>query len=159
MSSVYLDSTVPSYLCDDRDSTRTYIEVTRKWWSSERGKFDIWISEETINELHAGDYPRKEEVLKSISGIQVLPPNEEIIEVAKVYIENRLMARRLGGDALHLAYASLYKIDFLLTWNCNHLANANKRRHIRIINTRLNLATPEIITPLELFTEKDDDDY
>ena len=57
------------------------------------------------------------------------------------------------GDALHLAYASFYKIDFLLTWNCNHLANANKKQHIRILNNRLNLFVPEIITPLELFTE------
>ena len=48
-------------------------------------------------------------------------------------------------------------IDFLLTWNCNHLANANKRQHIRIVNTRLNLATPEITTPLELFSETTDD--
>ena len=67
------------------------------------------------------------------------------------------MPRVLKGDALHLAYASFYKMDFLLTWNCNHLANANKRRHIRVINTRLNLAIPEIITPLELFSEATDD--
>ena len=56
-----------------------------------------------------------------------------------------------------MVYASFYKIDFLLTWNCNHLANANKRQHIRVINTRLNLLTPEIITPLELFSENVDD--
>jgi hypothetical protein len=64
------------------------------------------------------------------------------------------MPRVLKGNALHLAYASFYKIDFLLTWNCNHLANANKRKHIRVINARLNLPTPEIVTPLELFSEK-----
>ena len=58
------------------------------------------------------------------------------------------------GDALHLAYSSYYKIDFLLTWNCNHLANANKKHHIQKINSRLNLFIPEIITPLELFTER-----
>jgi hypothetical protein len=63
----------------------------------------------------------------------------------------------LKGDALHLAYASFYKIDFLLTWNCNHLANANKRQYIRVINARLNLPTPEIVTPLELFSEKPDE--
>ena len=68
------------------------------------------------------------------------------------------MPRVLKGDSLHLAYASFYKIDFLLTWNCNNLANANKRKHIRVINTRLNLAIPEIITPLELFSETTDDD-
>jgi hypothetical protein len=49
-------------------------------------------------------------------------------------------------------------MDFLLTWNCQHLANANKKQHIRIINTRLNLLTPELITPLELFTEPSYDD-
>ena len=58
------------------------------------------------------------------------------------------------GDAVHLAYASYYKIDYLLTWNCNHLANANKKQHIKIINTKLDLFTPELITPLELFTER-----
>nr|VFK42471.1 MAG: hypothetical protein BECKSD772F_GA0070984_112216 [Candidatus Kentron sp. SD]VFK48257.1 MAG: hypothetical protein BECKSD772E_GA0070983_111817 [Candidatus Kentron sp. SD] len=51
-------------------------------------------------------------------------------------------------------HCSYYNIDFLLTWNCNHLANASKRRHIRIINTRMDLSTPEITTPFELFTEK-----
>lgn len=60
----------------------------------------------------------------------------------------------MKGDAIHLAYASFYKIDFLLTWNCNHLANANKRQHIRRINTGLNLSVPEIVTPLELFKKK-----
>ncbi|MGR3218700.1 MAG: type II toxin-antitoxin system VapC family toxin, partial [Candidatus Anammoxibacter sp.] len=59
------------------------------------------------------------------------------------------------GDAVHLAFASYFKIDFLLTWNCNHLANANKKQHIRILNTKLNLNIPEIITPLELFPEFD----
>lgn len=63
------------------------------------------------------------------------------------------MPRISTGDGLHLAYASLYKIDFLLTWNCNHLANANKKHHIRVINTRLGLFVPEITTPMELFTE------
>jgi hypothetical protein len=117
------------------------------------------LSVGTGDSQQAGDYPRKGEVLNTVSDIRVLAPRREVIEIAKVYVENQLMPKHLGGDALHLAYASLYKIDFLLTWNCNHLANANKRRHIRIINTRLNLATPEIITPLELFTEKDDDDH
>jgi hypothetical protein len=60
----------------------------------------------------------------------------------------------LRGDAIHLAYASVYKIDFLMTWNCKHLANANKRLHIRKINTKLGLFIPDIITPLELFKEE-----
>lgn len=61
----------------------------------------------------------------------------------------------LIGDAVHLAYASYFNIQYLLTWNCNHLANANKRKHIRVINARLGLSTPEIVTPLELFKEEE----
>ncbi len=88
-----------------------------------------------------------------IPGLEVLPPHERLDEIVRVYIENQLMPRGVTGDALHLAYASVYKVDFLLTWNCNHLANANKKQHIAVINSRLRLFIPEIVTPMELFTE------
>jgi len=89
--------------------------------------------------------------------LTLLPPDEKIIEIAGIYLENYVMPQVLKGDAIHLAYASYYKMDFLLTWNCNHLANANKKQHIRLINTRLNLSIPEITTPLELVTEERND--
>ena len=155
--SIYLDSTIPSYLFDERESLKTYIEVTRKRWEEERDNFDLWISEESIIELSKGDYPNKQKLIDCVSEIQVLLPDAQVFEIAQVYLDNYLMPRSLTGDAIHLAYASYYKIDFLLTWNCNHLANANKKQHIRIINIRMNLPTPEIITPLELFTETNDD--
>ena len=134
-STVYLDTTIPSYLFDERDSLKLHIDVTKKWWNEERKNFDIWISEETISEITDGDYPRKPEIIQFISEIQILPYEPQIIEIAQIYLENYLMPRVLKGDALHLAYASFYKIDFLLTWNCNHLANANKRKHISLVPT------------------------
>lgn len=154
--SVYLDSTIPSHLFDERQEILTFVEITKKWWEKERDNFDLWISEETIVELSRGEYPNKQRIMECISRIQVLPFDERIVDIAQVYLDNFLMPRVLAGDTLHLAYVSFWKIDFLLTWNCNHLANANKKQHIRIINTRLNLLTPEIITPLELFTETTD---
>ena len=132
---------------------RTYIDITKKWWRDERLHFDLWISEETIAELSTGDYPNKTQILELVSGIAVLPSEKSLIDIVKTYLSNYLMPQTLTGDAVHLAYASYYKMDFLLTWNCNHLANANKKQHIRIINNRMNLFTPEITTPLELFTE------
>jgi len=54
------------------------------------------------------------------------------------------------GDALHLALASFHKCDYLLTWNCKHLANANKFQHIKRVNAMLDLYVPMLITPLEL---------
>jgi predicted nucleic acid-binding protein len=152
--SVYLDTTIASYLFDDREALRYPSDITRKWWAEERGNYEVFLSVETIAELSAGDYPRKQEILALASSLQVLPPAPEIVEIAEEYIRHKLMPNEFRGDALHLAYASYYKMDFLPTWNCEHLANANKKKHIRVINSRLDLYTPEIITPLELFSER-----
>ena len=77
----------------------------------------------------------------------------EIRGIVKVYLENKLMPADDFGDAAHLAIASFYSIDFLLTWNCIHLANANKSEHIRKINMRLGLLSPDLITPEQLYME------
>jgi predicted nucleic acid-binding protein len=153
---VYIDTTIPSYLFDNRPELKLLIDVTKKWWEQESSKYMVVTSENTINELSRGNYPNKEKILKFALKLKMLPFSDEIIQISQIYIDNSLMPKDLEGDAMHLAYASYYKIDFLLTWNCNHLANANKRDHIRFLNTRLRLFIPEIITPLELFEEDKD---
>jgi len=91
--------------------------------------------------------------LKLIKNISLLEINDEIEEIVEVYISNYLMPKDDLGDALHLAVASFHKVDYLLTWNCNHLANANKKKHMRRINERLRLHTPDVITPLEIMED------
>jgi len=68
------------------------------------------------------------------SKIQLLPEFGDLEPVLECYIENYVVSKTLIGDAVHLAYASYYGTEYLLTWNCNHLANANNKKHIRIIN-------------------------
>ncbi len=118
--------------------------------------YDLFISDAVLQELNSGNYPRKREIIEFALTIPLLPLTQELEQVVEFYIANYVMPKSLIGDAVHLAYASYYDIQYLLTWNCNHLANANKRKHIRIINGRLGLSTPEIITPLELFKEEED---
>ena len=151
---VYLDSTIPSYYFDQRESLSVFIEVTRKWWSEMSSSYDIFISDSVLQELNDGDYPRKGKIIEFVSVIPLLPIVDDLEQIVEFYIDNYIMPKTLIGDAVHLAYASYYNIEYLLTWNCNHLANANKRKHMRIINGRLGLSTPEIITPLELFKEE-----
>ena len=151
---VYLDATIPSYLHDDREVLRAFTEITRRWWHEEAGAYELFMSNAVLDELASGNYPRKAEVVQTVQNLALLPPAAMIERIAEYYISNRLMPQSLRGDAAHLAYASYYQCDFLLTWNCNHLANANKRRHIRVLNGRLDLPTPEIVTPLELVQEK-----
>ena len=74
----------------------------------------------------------------------------EVYEIVNIYITRKLMPRDILGDALHLALASYHKCDYLLTWNCKHLANPNKFQHIRIVNTALGLYVPVITTPNQL---------
>ena len=80
-----------------------------------------------------------------------------VLEIVQTYIARRVMPRNPVGDALHLALASHHRCDFLATWNCKHLANANGFAHIRRVNTLLGLFVPALVTPLELL-EVDDED-
>ncbi|MBO1067483.1 MULTISPECIES: type II toxin-antitoxin system VapC family toxin [Nostocales] len=77
----------------------------------------------------------------------------EIAEIVQTYIQNQVMPNDPLGDALHLAIASYHKCDFLLTWNCRHLANANKFGHIRRVNVMLCLYVPAFVTPLKLMED------
>ena len=151
--SVYLDTTIPSYYYDDREETAFLIRVTRGWFRNEAKKYDVFTSEATLVEASEGDYPHKERIVGFIRKWRALPPDSALNEIVQAYVDNRVMPEEFGGDALHLAYASYYGMDFLLTWNCKHLANANKRDHIQVINSRLGLHVPAIVTPLELVSE------
>ena len=150
---VYIDATILSYYHDERESLRAWIDATREWWDVERQHYDCWLSEAVIAELAGGTYPNRDKILKTAAELPVLANTPEVFPIASYYIENFLMPRTLTGDAIHLAYASYLGFQYLLTWNCNHLANANKRKHIRILNGRLGLPVPDITTPLELFKE------
>lgn len=150
---VYLDATIFSYLYDQRPTLRFQCDITHKWWETERLKFDVLTSRDTLDELFSGDYAHKQKTLMTARKVKLLPFVERIGTVAGVYVREFVMPRKLTGDAMHLAYASVYDVDYLLTWNCNHLANASKAKHIQRVNARLGLHTPWIVTPMQLFEE------
>lgn len=127
---------------------------TREWWGGPRLLCDCWTSIAVVEELESGEHPEKQQKLDLLEEALLLEITDEIREIAQVYIDNYLMPRDVAGDALHVAVASYYKMDYLLTWNCTHLANARKKQHLRRINGRLRSDTPEIITPLELLGER-----
>jgi len=152
--SVYIDTTIPSYYFEERKDFEIYKGITRRWWDIERKYYNVYISEVTITELEYGRYPHKKEVLALVKDIPLLEVNSDIEKIAKIYMVNHLMPKEDFGDAFHLALASFYKIDYLLTWNCAHLANENKQEHLKVINARLGLFIPRITTPMMLFREE-----
>ena len=109
-----------------------------------------------LDELSQGEYPNKPAVLDLVKTLPLVPITQDIVEIVQTYIQHQVMPRDPVGDALHLALASYHKCDFLLTWNCQHLANANKFGHIRRVNALLGLYVPALVTPLELLGGSDE---
>lgn len=149
---VYVGSTIPSFYAEIRTEPAMIAkrDWTREWWDERRGEYEVVTSAAVREEISRGDYPTKEEVAGLIEQLPLLPIDEAVIEIVEVYIQRGVMPKDPRGDALHLAVATYHKCDFLLTWNINHLANANKFRHIQTVNTLLGYGTPTLVTPLEL---------
>ena len=88
-----------------------------------------------------------------LGNVEMLELKDAVFEIVEAYLARKLMPADPFGDALHLALASYHRCDFLVTWNCQHLANANKFGQIRRINGILGLFVPELVTPMELLGE------
>ena len=156
---IYLETSIPSFYYETRPEPEMVARKvwTRQWWTEKRANYEVFTSEAVIDELSSGDYPNQTEVLNLVDSLQLLPIETEIAEIVVAYIQHRVMPNDPLGDALHLAVASYHRCDFLLTWNCNHLANANKFGHIKRINTILGLFVPSLVTPLELLGEDENE--
>lgn len=155
--SVYIETTIPSFYHEVRTEPEMIArrESTRRWWAEESSGYDLMISAFVLGELRAGEFPGKADALKLIDALPLLEIVTEIESIAAVYAARGLMPRSDMGDAYHLATASFYACDFLLTWNCRHLANANKIQHIRAVNAELGLAIPTVTTPDLLLSERE----
>lgn len=144
---VYIETTIPSYYCDARSSLAADIERTREWWDRERTGYTCFTSSVVLDELSEGQYPTQQSCLDLMADLPLLALTPEVVEISMVYQNTQVMPAPPIRDALHVALAAYYKLDYLLTWNCRHLANANKFRHLDLVNARLGLASPRIITP------------
>jgi predicted nucleic acid-binding protein len=149
---VYIETTIPSFYHENRREPEMVARRhwTREWWHRFSIGFEVVTSQAVLDELEAGDYASKPKVLALTEAIPILPFEPAIIEIVEAYIAHKVMPNDPVGDALHLALASYHKCDFLLTWNCQHLANANKFVHMRRVNVLLGLHVPLLVTPLEL---------
>lgn len=79
------------------------------------GYYELYISDAVLQELNSGNYPCKKEIIELISSIPLLPLNHDLEQVVEFYIANYVMPKSLIGDAVHLAYASYFNIQYLLT--------------------------------------------
>lgn len=156
---IYIETTIPSFYFEPRSTPEMVArrEWTRKWWESAKDKYELVTSVPVVEELSRGDFPARTECLGLIEHLPLVPVEAAVAEIVRTYIVRKVMPRDPAGDALHLALASHHRCDFLVTWNCRHLANANKFDHIRRVNAMLGLFVPAVVTPLELLGDDDEE--
>lgn len=153
MATVYLETTIPSYLASrpSRDLvTAAHQEVTREWWSSARESFDLFISEAVLEEIKAGDPDVAARRLHFVEGLPVLQLREDVRQLARRYERLLGLPEQARADVLHISFAVSYEIDYLVTWNCKHIANGQVIRRLWNVNQELRRLTPVIVTPEEL---------
>ena len=152
MSVYYIETTIPSFYHEVRSEPSMVArrDWTRRWFDVAVISDRIVSSVAVLDELRRGDFPGRDECLAMLDTIEMLELDDPVFEIVEAYLANKLMPSDPFGDALHLALASYHRCDFLVTWNCLHLANANKFGQIRRINGILGLYTPELVTPMEL---------
>ncbi len=154
---VYIETTIPSFYHEVRTDPVIVVRKnwTQHWWDFKKDAYDVVTSAAVLDELGDGDYEARQDAIDLLEGVPLLPIEADIAEIVETYVRRCVMPADPSGDALHLALASYHKCDFLLTWNCKHLANANKLRHIQRVNTMLGLYVPNLVTPLEFFDDEE----
>ncbi len=152
-SSVYLETTIISYLAARR--SRDVIvaanqRLTRDWWETRSTDFDLMISRTVLDEVAGGDGGAAQRRLLLVRGLRVLTPADAEVALAQKLASALRLPARAALDALHIATAAIAGADFLLTWNCAHIANATHRPAIESECRMGGYAVPLICTPPEL---------
>jgi hypothetical protein len=150
---VYLETTIISYLTSrpSRDIiTAAHQQSTQEWWEIRRNKFDVYVSQIVIQEAGEGDddaITRRLDVIENIAQIEIQP---EAVSLAQALITDGLIPEKAAADALYIAIATVQGMDYLLTWNLKHIANAAMRNAIADACRQRGYEPPIICTPEEL---------
>jgi predicted nucleic acid-binding protein len=154
--SVYLETTFISYLVGrpSRDLlVAGHQQATQDWWTNRRGDFDCYVSQVVIDEASSGDPDEIQKRMTVIANLPVLEVTQDAESLTHAILAIGVIPPRALRDAAHIAVAAVHEVDYLLTWNCKHLANAQITRRIAMTCDRLGYRMPIICTPEELMGE------
>ena len=152
METVYIETSVVSYLValPSRDwIVAGHQQVTRDWWENRRTKFACFISDVVLGEARDGDATQAALRLQALEGFPKVAATPEAERLAEAFLQGVLPAKA-ARDAAHLAIATVGKVKYLLTWNCNHLANAQLLDRLEPMATAAGFKLPRVCTPEEL---------
>ena len=150
---VYIETSIFGYLAM-RGSSLLQVaanqQMTRDWWDNYRGRYEVFVSRFVVNECSAGDPVAAKERLVFLAGIPLLQVSDAVNKLSKALLDGVPLPEKASVNALHISIAATNSIEYLLTWNCTHIANPALRKRIERVCLEEGYDPPVVCTPLEL---------
>jgi hypothetical protein len=153
ITKVYIETSVVSYLTARRSTDVIILghqQITQEWWALRKKYFGLYISQLVRKEASAGDAQAAAKRLAILQDIALLQSNNKVIELAQQIVLQNVLPKKAADDAIHIALATIHQMDYLLTWNCKHIANAELQKAISKICHQRGYEKPILCTPEEL---------
>ncbi len=153
MATVYIETTIVSYLTAKPSSQVVAAArqvLTRQWWDQDRLHYDLVTSQYVLDEASRGDSQFVRLRLDALTDIPLLDLPDDIPELARELLARSVLPPKARLDALHIAVAAFHGVEYLLTWNCTHIANARILPRVDAALGDLGYPTPVICTPEEM---------
>ena len=153
---VYIETSILSYLTalPSRDLVRAaHQQITIEWWD-QKDRFDLFVSEAVLAEVRRGDPVAAARRFRAAEGLDILSATSAAESLASALLDAAALPRKAAIDAAHVATATVHGVDFLLTWNCAHIANAVTRPFIEAVCRKSGFEPPVICTPEELMHQE-----
>jgi len=150
---LYLETTIPSYLVARRSGLARISadqQTTQDWWDFRRGEYEVFISELVLDESASGDPSMAAARLEKLAGLPQLAQSRAVDLLAQRIVDHGIIPLSAAPDATHIALAAVHAMNFLLTWNCKHIANAFNRRRLETLCRGAGFECPVICTPASL---------
>ncbi len=150
---VYLETTIPSYLTSrlSRDLlVAAHQQLTSDWWHDHRERFRLFVSPRVLAEAESGDSAASARRIAALEGIPILAFTPEARLLMVRFLGNGLIPQKSVEDAAHVAIATVHGMDYLLTWNCRHIVNAEIMKRLAIIAADTGYSLPVLCTPEQL---------
>ncbi len=128
----------------------TNAAITQTWWNIFLEQFSLYISEVVLEEIGRGDAEIATKRREIIRDLPLLEINDAVEELAQQFLIQSNLPPKASDDALHIALATVYELNYLLTWNCRHIANAQIQKKLSRISSQSGYELPTICTPYEL---------
>jgi len=153
MATVYIETSIIGYLTARSSDEIIFLarqQLTQQWWTDQRNKYDLVTSQLVIDEASAGDATAAEERLVLLDDVPLLDiQHPDVQTVADNLIANHLLPEKAAADARHVAVSTVFGVDYLLTWNCKHIANAETLPRIYKMLRDSGFDPPLVVTPEE----------